>query len=64
MARIKVDESDASINRILDLLDRDIAQGKIAPVQISYFEEIQSLVEGVAVDLDQTLPDDDQVRKH
>jgi hypothetical protein len=59
MAKQKNKERDSSVDEILSLIDRDIAQGRVMPADAEYFHRLRHLVEGVTVDLDQRLPDED-----
>ena len=52
-------EGDFSTDAILNLLDRDITQGRVIPADAEYFERLWHLIEGVTVDLEQRLPDED-----
>jgi hypothetical protein len=62
MTRYKVDAMD----EFLSFLDQSIARNEVIPLEESYLEKIKSLVEGVTVDLDQPLPDEDEdeIRLH
>jgi hypothetical protein len=60
MTKYKVDVMD----EFLSFLDQSIARNEVIPFEKSYLEELMSLVEGVTVDLDQPLPDNDEIRLH
>lgn len=59
MAKHITKESDLSRDAILSLLDRDITQGRVIPADAEYLHKLWHLVEGVTVDLEQRLPDED-----
>jgi hypothetical protein len=59
MAKKNACEPDTFTEEVLNLLDQDIAQGKLIPIDARYPEELMRLVDGVAVDLDQILPNED-----
>ena len=59
MATHKADESITALKAFLDVLDQDIDQGKVMPADAEYLETLLRLVEGVTVDPDLRLPDED-----
>lgn len=60
MARHKADV----MGEFLSFLDQSIARNEAIPLEISYLEELMNLAEGVTVDLDQPLRDDDNNSGH
>lgn len=59
MAKQNVCELDTFTKEVLNLLDQDIALGKVIPLEARYLEELMRLVDGVTVDLDRILPSED-----
>lgn len=55
----EVDESDPVLDEFLAFLERDIPKNRaIKPLEANLLHEIDTLIEGVEVDLDTPLPDD------
>lgn len=59
MAIQVIDENNAALKAVLDLTDQDIDQLKVIPADAEYFARLWCLVDGVTIDLEQRLPDED-----
>ena len=62
ITRSEASESDPVIDKFLDFLAQDMEQNPqhIQPIASKTIERIQSLVEDVEIDLDASLPDEDE----
>ncbi|MGH8109949.1 MAG: hypothetical protein ACREO1_14670 [Arenimonas sp.] len=59
MAVQVINENDAALKAVLHLIDQDIDQLMIIPADAEYFARLCCLVDGVTIDLDQRLPNED-----
>lgn len=56
MANESISPNDIWTILVLDLLDQDIAQGNVVPVDAEYLEKLTSLAGDVSINMDERLP--------
>ncbi|THV22932.1 type II toxin-antitoxin system PrlF family antitoxin [Peteryoungia ipomoeae] len=57
-AKIEDEQEDPAIGAFLQFLEQDIARGNVVPLQQTLLDELDDLLEGEKVDMNDALPDD------
>jgi len=56
LANHRISPNDILTNAMLRLLDKDIAQGNVVPVDAEYLERLTSLAGDASINMDERLP--------